>query len=283
MEENLVFKGQWFLPSNVEHKVYGILTYCPHEAHSKLELFGSLHEFLSHEPEDLGITDESKEITICNSIHWKSTNLPRKNGTVLSRSHSQNFPQFVTFKVEYILEGVHIMSKDELVFQSITAEIFNLDEWIGVSGFDNINKTFSNGISFGVEYNLPKPISFKINDNLDGQFGFSVKGSNRPLFQREYKISQSTFVTITSKSYLTINEFLYLIYKFQNFLVLSIFTHTNPIHVELTSDKFGNDRNETIKILSSIRKKIKKEEPKTRFQMLFTYDEIENDFPNIID
>lgn len=45
MEEDIVYKGEWFLPDNLDNKIKGILTFKPNENYSLLELFGFLYEF----------------------------------------------------------------------------------------------------------------------------------------------------------------------------------------------------------------------------------------------
>jgi hypothetical protein len=295
MNEEIVFKGEWFLPSNIKNKVKGTLTFKPNGKYSILELFGSLSEYEDSSNVDfiLGNTLEGVEITLYKSYISSASGIPR-NELVKMRLQKDNIQQFSSYGVEYIFTNVHIKSIEDLVFQKVETEIYNLDEWLGIHGFSKFKKDFENGDGLKIDFNYiqPKPIEFKINENLDGAFRFTTPTSSTSKFQKEYIVTQTTYLTLESKEYLTLSEILDYVYKFQNFLVISMYSHTNPLRIELICDNFYDNvrigdneyfkNPKRIKLYYSHRKKIERERPKTHFEMLFTYEDIDEKFPILI-
>jgi hypothetical protein len=295
MDKEIILKGEWFLPNNEENKVKGTLTFKPNGKYSILELFGSLSDYENSSNIDfiLGITLDGVEVSLYKCYIRSLSGVPRNEQDNI-RMKKSNIQQFSSYSVEYILTGVHITSIKDLVFQKVETEIYNLDEWLDIHGFSKFSKDFENGDGLKIDFNYiqPKPIEFKINENLDGAFRFSTPTSSTSKFQKEYTVTQTTCLTLASKEYLTLSEVLDYVYKFQNFLVISMYTHTNPLSIELICDKFYDNvrigENEyfknpkRIKLYYSQRKKIERERPKTHFEMLFTYEDIEENFPILI-
>lgn len=295
MDKEITFKGEWFLPNNVENKVKGILVFKPSDRYSRLELFGSLFEYQDVYNIDLilGNAFDGGEITLYRCYVKKLIGIPRNGDSDFRNKNSSNHQSSI-YEVEYIFDGAHITTIKDLVFQKISAEIYNLAEWVGIHGFGNFNHDFQNeeGLLINCNYLEPKPIDFEINDKLNGTINFSSSTSSISRFQKEARISQITYLTLKSSEYLDLSEILDYIYKFQNFLVISMFTHTNPTNIELSCDKFfdnvNNGRSEYIQHPKQInlyynqRKKIARDTPKTHFEMLFSYEDIKFQFPLII-
>jgi hypothetical protein len=184
MINNFEYKGQWFLPSAKDKRVYGILTYDT-DLGSSLELFGSFDDvplmpIMRNEDIIQGITSDSKQITLYRCF------VTKVGGAKLVVGEEIGTPSTV-FTVNYIFEGVHVDTSDEVKFQKIVSEIHNLDEWVGISGFTPSKSDFESFKKFEVDvhYKLPEPIKFKINDNLDGQFNFIVNHPGWSRYQKE--------------------------------------------------------------------------------------------------
>lgn len=295
MDTETVFKGEWFLPNNFDNKIKGILTFKANEKHSLLELFGSFYEFQNTDNIDfiLGKSFDGTEITLHKCYIRNLRGVP-KNPEQKLRMLNLSGQQSSSYVVEFIFEGAHIKNYDELSFDEILSEIFNLDEWLGVHGFSNIDTNFEmdDSLNINLNYIEPKPIEFIINEELSGAFRFNVTKSTKSQFQKEYTLKQTTYLTLLSKASLSLTDCIDYLFKFQNFLVISLYTNINPSNIELICDKIFKDVRvgeteyiqikKRVKLYFSHRKSIVNKTPKTHFQMLFTYDDIKENFPLII-
>jgi len=295
MIKEITFKGEWFLPNEVENKVKGVLVFKPTERYSTLELYGSLFEYQDVYALDiiLGTTFDDNEVTLYKCYVKNLVGIPRSSERDFRAKNSSNH-QSSTYEIEYIFDGAHIKSIEDLVFQKISAEIYNLAEWVGIHGFSNYNHDYKHeqGIMISCSYLQPKPIDFKINDKLTGTINFWSSTSSISRFKKEARITQNTYLTLTSSEYLDLSELMEYIYKFQNFLVISMYSHTNPTSIELSCDKFfdklidGRGINiqhpKKINLYYNQRKQIPSSTPKTHFEMLFSYEDIQFQFSLII-
>lgn len=295
MEEDIVYKGEWFLPDNLDNKIKGILTFKPNENYSLLELFGFFYEFENTDNIDfiLGTTFDGIEITLHKCYIRNLSGVP-ENAEQRLRMINFGGQQSSSYAVEFVIEGAHIKNYDELSFNEILSEIFNLDEWLGVHGFSNIDIDFEKdgSLNLNLIYSEPKPIEFKINDNLCGAFRFKVTKSAKSQFKKEYLVKQTTYLALFSKTSLSLADCIHYLFNFQNFLVISLYTQINTSNIELICDKvFDNVRSgeseyiqikKRVKLYYSQRKHITNKTRKTHFEMLFTYDDIKESFPLIM-
>ena len=282
MIEKFEYKGLWFLPSNIEKKIPGILKYDYGNNINVLELIGSFYENSNYDGEDiiLGLTTDDDEITLAQCQFYSSTGIPRKKSDSIPERNEDRLST-LNFKITSILKGQHILKNEDLVFQKIYTEIFNLDEWIGISGLDTKND-YKNDTKT-IQYKTPDSINVKINDDLDIEIKFSSNHPMRSRFSKELKLSQRTIFSFHSKKYTTLNEFIYLLTKFNNFLSTSLQKPVGIQSMELYCDKFIETYGEkTIDGYQIINPELKFEEKKQDYEMLFTYNDIKNDFENII-
>lgn len=287
MDEEIVFKGEWFLPNNLDNKVSGVLTFKPFADYSELELFGHIGDYNESRNFDLilGKTFNGEIITlhVCRVVHY--TGFPHHSDK--KRVH------FSKLKIDYIFSGIHINNVEDLVFNKIETEIYNLENWVGIHGFSDGSGEYNDNGKYGIDFGYiqPKPIRFNIRNGLDGSFDFLISRDAFVLSQKEYRFIQSTIYSLTSTKPVSFHQLLYDAYVFQNFLVTATFMHTNLFHICLYSDKFSSTHFSgydeiilptTIKLYFRQSKKIEREKPKLAFEMLFTYDDIEKQFPFII-
>lgn len=287
MIEKFEYKGLWFLPSNPQRKVHGILKYDYEKNINVLELIGSFYDYSNHDGEDiiLGVTTEGDEITLAECQFKSSSGIPRDESDKSPISIEDRLPT-LNFIITYILKGQHIITKDDLQFQKIYVEIFNFDEWVGISGLET-NNDYANSIKT-IYYKTPDPINIKINDDFDMKIQFNSNHPMRFRFNNELKLSQRTIFSFHAKKYTTIHEFTYLLRKFNNFLSTSLQKPVRIQSMELYSDKFietigANDKIEkAIDGYQIINPELKFEEKKQDWEMFFTYNDIKNDFETII-
>jgi len=279
MNDERMFKGLWFLPNDIENKISGILIYNPHDDYSELELFGNLSNYEDGKVIEivLGTTLDGEDITLCNCriVSSRSTMTPSSKKIYLSK-----------LKSEFILCGAHITKAEDLVFQKISTEIYNFENWVGIHGFSDDTEDPNNEINFN--YQRPKPIEFEINDKTKGEIKFFIS-TKEPVLNTEFNFKQSTRLSFNSSEFVSFHTLLNHVYNFQDFLVLSLFTHTVPYNIVLISDRIFTTHHrgelkisKEIKLLTRQVKKISRAQPKHTFQMLFTYKDIQKEFPVII-
>lgn len=287
MIEKFEYKGLWFLPSNIEKKVHGILKYDYENNINVLELLGSFYDNTSCEIEDiiLGITTYGDEITLTECYFSSSTGIPNDRIDGFFKSKEDKLST-LNFRITTILKGQHIFKQEDLVFQKVYTEIFNLDEWLGITGLE-VENSYENSTKT-IHYKKPKPIKIQINENFDMEINFFSNHPIRTRFANELILKQLTVLSFHSKQYTTLREFIYLLHKFNNFLSTSLQKPVRIQSMELYCDKFNEVIHDeivsekTIDGYQIINPELKFEEKKHDWEMLFTYNDIKKDFEAII-
>ncbi len=288
MTERFKITGEWFMPTNKENRVYGILSFDPIEG-TELELYGSLlgdkfqPEFTNQEI-ILGITSNGEQITLY------SCTMTKFEGAAVFVKGESGKPS-TTYSVDYLLKGLHVQDSTELVFNQISSDLFNLGEWIGISGFDQINNFFidtSKKDITKIEYKLPENIEFQINNNTKGKFIFRVKQSDHTRYQKAVTVSQSVEFQVISDNEKSMSELLKDLFTFQGFLSLALYKSTYPLSITLSGEKHKRDcgngefYRKAIKLYLSFRNFKPNEKPKIDKEMIFSYWKIKSDFSSII-
>ncbi len=287
MKDDFKIIGEWFLPSNPENRVHGTMSFIRSEG-ATLELYGSLTsdnflpEFIGQEL-ILGLSSESKQITLYKCLMTKSGGATLVQGRESGKSS-------VIYSIMYSFIGLHVNSPDELKFDHISSEIFNLDEWVGISGFVNLRPDLEKmkRHEISVEYKLPEPIEFKIDKESTGRFNFTANQPGLSRYQKSISIKQKVQFQVDTKSEKNIEELLSYVFSFQNFLILALYRSTYPLSIVLK----GERHKEEFRDGKSVRKNIElyfsssniKENEKPRFdlEMIFSYRRIKEKFSQII-
>ena len=124
MRDKIEYKGYWWLPSNPDATVAGILTYIPHEKIT-LELIGSfdsekapIETLIKNKTENIisGFTSDSKKITLVNCFPSGSLNL------------SCPFP-IVRYSCQLIIAGKHLENFEQKCFYKAFITIPELTYW----------------------------------------------------------------------------------------------------------------------------------------------------------
>lgn len=276
------YKGEWFLPNKPDESFFGILKYDSKDG-ATLELFGLLSEKSIDIDLINGITTNSKEITLYKVF------LHHRGGMTLVSQGETGKPTSL-YTVNYILEGHRFQDAKDLQFNSIEAQIFNLDEWVGISGFKKLEVTEEQRrkYEFSLSYTLPKPIKFKINDSLDGMFNFIGNLPDRVIYQKEAIVKQEVELCLTPKASTDFLKMLDYLFIFQNFITLSIYEATYPTRIILKSNKAlkeiddGKQVHRKIKLYFSIRGRKSSDKIKYIPDMLYSYGRIKDDFERLI-
>jgi hypothetical protein len=291
MTNDFEYKGEWFLPLAKDRRVTGTLTYSVDNGIS-LELFGNFDDYSPILPQVenkeiiQGITRDSRLITLYRNyvIHI--------DGAKLIQGQEYGVPS-VRYSALYMFEGVHIDKVEDITFTKIESEILYLDEWVGISGFqqpvemmENIKKH-----EFHIHYKLPEPIRFTISANIEGCFNFIINIPSINAYQKSEKLEQKVKLILTSKEELPVDDFLKQLFTFQNFLILALYEKTYPKTITLYSDKFSKDYGGhserpvllPIKLYFHTLNSQTSEKQKLWFDMLFCYRDIKDKFPIIIE
>lgn len=278
MDKNFQYKGDWFLPDQPDTRFKGILSYDSAEG-TTLELFGVFPLEFIDLPIILGVTTESKEVTLYKNF------LHHRGGATLAVGKEVGQPMSL-YTTNYILEGHHFKKEEDIRFDELKAEVFNLDEWVGYSGFKLPNDMMAKNNGMRWEYELPEQIDFSISDSLSGQFNFVANRPSRHVYMKEVSIRQRVQLRLCSKEPMTFLIALDNYFTFQNFLTLSLHQGTYPTSIWLYSNAimdafYDQPKRVQITLHFAIRKQstIKiKDWP----DMLFAYRLIQNDFTAII-
>lgn len=287
MTEKFEITGEWFLPTDKENRVHGTLTFDPQEG-TDLELYGSLEgdNFLPEFKDQeiiLGLTSDSKQVTLYSCFMTKS------GGATLVQGEESGKPS-TTYSIRYLLIGFHALTKTDLMFNQISSEIFNLGEWVGISGFkrQNINQDSIRNHEITVEYKLPESIDFEIDHNTKGRFNFIANHPGLSRYQKSITINQRVEFQAISTIEKNIDELLEYIITFQNFLTLALYKSTYPLSISLSGERhkkdYGNGEKykKIIKLYFSSRNFKTNEKPKFDLEMIFDYRRIQQDFVTII-
>jgi len=279
MTEQFEYRGTWFLPSNKELRLFGILTY-DRKNGGKLELFGNFENKSSldgFKDEEIiqGVTSDSKRITLVNCF---MTSL----GEGRFYAGKEYGTSSVKYEIEFILEGVHIDKKDDLKFQQLSAKIQNLDKWIGIHGFSLPEDGCQNKETH-ISYKSPNNIEFQINNDWHGQFFFSFDAPLQP--PQKATVTQNIYFHMSSPSEHSLTDLLRYFYWFQRFLVIGLYRKTYWQEIILCSKRFTTQLANTIK-LTSIKLypyHIDYETVEPQYtDMLFSYQDIKSEFPSLI-
>lgn len=283
MTENFEYKGEWFLPSEKSNRVIGILKFDILEGIS-LELLGSFREtplipFMQYEDIIQGVTSDSQQITLLN-CYPKSVSSPK-----IIVNEEIGIPSAL-YSINFILEGEHIDNVQEIRFQRVVAEIHNLSEWIGITGFEYGYNDSAGEKSYEVNYKLPPQINFMLKDDLNGQFNFIFDSPRSINQEKNLSLNQRVQLIISSKNEHSIDDLLKYLFCFQNFLVLALYSKTFPKNISLFSKKYvkqyNNERQKEIKLYFRISDFTQEKKIKLNSDAIFTYDNIKDDFPEII-
>lgn len=281
------YKGYWFLPSKRGNKVAGILKYSPSKR-LNLELLGSLekedlsHFFSKDKSVDIiwGITSDAKKISLISCF-----------GTI-SRNFSSPF-SLLKYQIRYCVVGEHIQGLSDKRFDWCNITIPALSKWCHPKALtsratSNIKKE-AESITVSFETNEFESVidSVRLENGtlLEVCRGVNYSDSFDSLIHR---FSQYTFLRIEKSKKASLQDFLYDIHKFENFMSLVSLDIINTSIIQLYDDTLYQSIDEDKKIYHHIElyyfknpTELNIEAPQKR-DFLFNYDQIEGKFENIM-
>ncbi len=216
--EAFTTKGHWWLPSNPDHKVEGVLTFDPGGG-SILELSDVLKfekviflgTFTGSETIILGEDDEGQSITLVNCseepphIDFSDSSLP---------------VGVLVYRPRYIVQGCHLEQEERVVFRQLTVDYYGLQVWADPRRRAGFSKP-----AFTTSDEIP------IDDILVSAGSFNVR--IRRNFSHDSHSEKDSDKRYALIDFLTpepwkLEEFLPVLFNFQVFLSLAMHTATWP-------------------------------------------------------
>lgn len=287
MTEKFEYKGYWYLPSDPDNAIAGILTYIPSES-IKLELIGTFEKstigiitFSERKSIDiiLGITSDAHKISLINCHPGGG-----------SYNFSCSFP-ITKFSIQYCLDGIHIEDFKNKKFCWSNIIIPELTTWCypaaleSVYGFSEKDKVNKISVSVNTDKVKIPIISVDINNltilNLKKDVHYN--GSE---YHLNPTFKQSTFLQIQKRNKSSISDFLSDINLFERFMSLASLSTIKVANISLYDEDNYQELDNKDKIfhpieLFYVQRDVEKEKTK-EFDFLISYSQIEDIFPEII-
>lgn len=269
------YNGIWWLPENPINKISGTLKFHPIEG-ANLELIGSfkglkdLNAFL--QPNIiLGIASNGKIITLYKCYE--------------SQSH-MSMPGFLSscFIACVLFLGHHFEKEEDIIFDSLSLNYSNLEEWTRITGFQFKLETDSKNhlTRHEVRYSFPQKVEAKL-DNLNISFDYNFTSGGDRI--KEVNLKQTMFIKIDPHEPIHFNDYQRNIcYHIQNFLCLAMGRAVYPLIIKGKSKACKTELSDRkvayndilifypTKDLSDLSKKIHP------FDMLFSFGDISDNF-----
>ncbi|WP_141878139.1 HEPN domain-containing protein [Gramella sp. Hel_I_59] len=266
------YKGKFKTPDSDEW-FNGTLIY-DHERGSELEIFGSFNPFLfdrSTQPIIIGHTSEGKVTLIDN--WYKKTKTTRDNVVI------------GTYQPNIILEGHNFKNIDEISFDKVIFQVFNLFEWIGKTG-QKTDFKYYNSDEYSISYKAINDINFSLNNEIDGSITFDGpvslggKANKMELHEEAYvtlKYQKSKKLELIIKDIITFID------------AITIFTNEQSYPTKITlkdsSLKKEKSKIEQQKLIHcNYQNSFYNSQHKTRNvgEFIVDFDDVESDFPALI-
>lgn len=222
MLEPIVFKGNWWLPSNPKEQLSGSLTFSQDDG-AILELVGVFRTDKSPKIEQpkiiLGFTQEGKIITL-HDCSYTSVAFP-----LIGLGGAR-------YRIKFVFENVHFNSEEDIRFNQLCGGFTDLDAWVNIHGFSIEHNITEKEYEFTIKYIKPKARFVRIEDGNEIGIGFSSHGPVRSIVQSEVKILQKTYLVIKSNNGDLPFEYIHvLLSKFSHLFQIAIQRIAYPITI----------------------------------------------------
>ncbi|MFA7304484.1 MAG: HEPN domain-containing protein [Methanoregula sp.] len=279
LKEKFSCNGTWWKPEHPDDKIHGTLSYNYQEG-LKLDLKGEFNsENFSFTEIINGISEKGIQITLFGCAFSRGSSGTRRLDT--SKYYSYRYSGFFC-SVAYTSH--HFLTSDEIKFQKICFSLNNLNEWLGISGF-NVKQELdheNDDVKFVIEYSRPKSIIAKINDQFSMSIDFDF---SQPSYypSSEVKMVQTPRITIDSNSEEKLSNFLKILTQIRYFLSLGIMTPVYPYNFsgEIVSENL-KEYDRWMKIYMRLDASLDVEKKIHFISMLFTYKDIQDKFGDLI-
>lgn len=285
-------KGTWWLPQHPEpqHQVPGILKFDPVEG-ATLDVLGDsliapiVETYGTLELGNMRIALDNVVIdTICGFMDGRPTTLYKCRQTGLDLAVGY---QGTRFLVQAVFIGCHCESDEDAVFDSISINYTDLEQWLGVTGFTGGFKLTQAGrfVEGKYDYLPPAEISYKFDDiSIVFRHELEVVGD----FFVDVHTKQKTFIEIKPDIPMHYGDYHRgPIYHIRNLLTLGTGNAVLPLIVkgrknECVKEVKGEIFPQDIYILYAAKGSHVSQRKIARWDMLFRYTEVADGFPTYL-
>ena len=172
------------------------------------------------------------------------------------------------------------------MFKEYEFVVDGLSDWLGLSGIRVIpNRDFKGGV---IEYGMPEPISHKLSDELDLEFGFAgtYPSGLLPTPPTEVSITQKPLITLTSETARDIDYFNELASKLSRFMSIAIDQDAHIQSVNVVVERQPSNSyvppKRRVSVYRPFFPKPKQGRKISSLDLLFDYHDIRNGFEEVI-
>lgn len=235
LSDDFELRGVWWLPDNPDLKITGILSF---ESKNKIRLeligsFKSLPDFAKTEIEEkeiiLGVTNDGRFCTLVTCYEAGTTmNMPGINCQ--------------RFEADYLLEGEHWDTKDEIEFEKVSIGFDYLEEWLGhytiKTSIDQDENNKNSG--FTVKCEFPEIEEFHIN-NLDSKLSTSYAANTKDVSTKATTLEYNSYIELHPNETKQLDWYIKKISVIQQLLTLLIGETVYPNKLVATTSKINKE------------------------------------------
>lgn len=277
LSEPIEKTGYFWLPGKTENRLPGVLRIADtgKATLDVIGIFGEANATLFDTPSDLGRivgVIENDVVTLEHCFYTKTS--PSFSG--VSKS---------TIDANFVLSGVQYDEDEAITFSKFDFSVEGLDEWLMVSGLRIEHNR--NDRSAAIHFTPPKRIVIQLPDGISLAFTFGWTLPGAPIVT-EAKITQKAYISLTSDSLRSIDGFLAVVFKINNFLCFATdetvsLDSATAYSYEITRDT-GDEKKQEIPITIYFQSlQLSESKPKIqRHGMLFHYRDIVTQLESVL-
>lgn len=278
--ENLELTGFWWLPNEPNNKVFGNLNFNNQDG-ATLNLAGAFSPTPSLIRDShgiiLGFSTDGQKVTLYQNYQTNSQFL-------MPGMHTETYESSVIFC------GAHFSNEESLIFDSVSVVFTYFEDWLGVSGFDDeIQCDDGKMVCHTVSYRSPEASIADVgNLQVVIDYGYDTKRSgNEQIILRQVPHLKLKFAGSLGFDDMISSA----LYSLQDFLAFAVDRPVFPTRLTVSSNEIlqeisRDDKSSSIPVTIRVYYKIHDMPQNTKtlvpFDMFFSYQEIEDDFQEVM-
>lgn len=226
-------KGEFWLPSNPDHRVFGDL-HIRRDAYSELEVIGSFKQLQNTQDFYAHLNDSPNYELVCGStttgdkLTLVGVDFQSSAGTEILHG---------SFRVRYVLLGHHFNSVNEVQFNKVAIRFSNIEDWTRMTGF-SFNHTFdeeSQSQRYIAEYSFPLSQVAETADRVISTY-FELNQTKNGI--NEIILRQNTYINISFSDLKRLDDIVSMdVFYLQNFFGLALGVPVYPIEINGYNDE----------------------------------------------
>lgn len=279
MTEKITIKGKWFLPTNLDVEVPGILTIDPEEG-----CYLDIEASFTGKERPYGSDIEAAEIILGESRNGDSITL--YSCYMINTGWGDSYQ--ATWYANYSFVGCHAENWSDFRFTKIVARINPLFMWLNSSGI-KLDAFEGHGKPATFKFKTPDSIEFPIDSKVTGKFRFTGTFGYPNSYSENIKLNHSAELIITTVEGLDIHhdELWQYTNRFMNWLTV-VTSHTCEVekisfyHRDLIEMQLQDGTNIKQEVVRYSKKQQVTQKPSTPRQFLFDYPRVKKYMPEVM-